>query len=146
MAQVQVKWVQNQQFIGVDSTRHSVVMSGTGPEDGIGMKPSELLLVALGGCTAYDVVNILGKKRQHLTDLQIRVDGEQMPDPPWRFVKIHVHYVVTGYNLNPEAVAQAIQLSEEKYCSVSATVAQFAEITYDYEIIELGNGTEPMQA
>ena len=137
MGQVSVTWLQNQQFVGTDSTKHSVVLSGTGPDDGVGMKPSELLLVALGGCTGYDVVNILTKKREKLTDLRITVEGEQAADPPWRFVKVHVHYVVTGHNLNPDAVEQAIKLSEEKYCSVSATVAQSAEITYDFEIIDL---------
>lgn len=85
MGQAEVIWLQNQQFVGIDSTRHSVVLSGTGPEDGVGMKPSELLLVALGGCTAYDVVNILSKKRQKLTDLRILVSGEQDSDPPWAF-------------------------------------------------------------
>lgn len=137
MGQVSVTWLQNQQFVGTDSTRHSVVLSGMGPEDGTGMKPSELLLVSLGGCTAYDVVNILRKKREKLTDLQVTVEGEQAADPPWRYIKVHVHYQVSGYNLNPMAVEQAIRLSEEKYCSVSATVAKSAEITYDFEVIDL---------
>ncbi len=137
MGQVSVTWLQNQQFVGTDSTRHSVVLSGMGPEDGIGMKPSELLLVSLGGCTAYDVVNILRKKREKLTDLQVTVEGEQAADPPWPYIKVHVHYQVTGHNLKPEAVEQAIRLSEEKYCSVSATVAKSAAITYDFEVIDL---------
>jgi putative redox protein len=136
MAQVNVTWLQNQQFVATDSSKHSVVMSGTGPEDGVGMKPSELLLVALGGCTAYDVVSILRKKRQKLTDLRVSVSGEQNSDPPWAFTKIHVHYEVCGHQLNPDAVEQAIHLSEEKYCSVSATLSQAAEITYDFEVVE----------
>lgn len=137
MGDVSVTWIQNQQFVGTDSTKHSVVLSGTGPDDGVGMKPSELLLVSLGGCTSYDVVNILRKKREKLTDLKVVVSGEQAADPPWRFVKVHVHYIVTGYDLNPEAVEQAIRLSEEKYCSVSATVAMSAEMTWDFEVIDL---------
>ncbi len=136
MAQAEVIWLQNQQFVGIDSTRHSVVLSGTGPDDGVGMKPSELLLVALGGCTAYDVVNILHKKREKLTDLRVMVTGEQESDPPWPYRKIHVHYRVYGRGLNPEAVRQAIDLSKHKYCSVSATVSASAEITTDFEIIE----------
>lgn len=136
MGQAEVIWLQNQQFVGIDSTRHSVVLSGTGPEDGVGMKPSELLLVALGGCTAYDVVNILSKKRQKLTDLRILVSGEQDSDPPWVFRKIHVHYRLVGRSLDPEAVRQAIDLSKHKYCSVSATVSGSAEITTDFEVIE----------
>lgn len=136
MGQAEVIWLQNQQFVGIDSTRHSVVLSGAGPEDGVGMKPSELLLVALGGCTAYDVVNILSKKRQKLTNLRILVSGEQDSDPPWAFRKIHVHYRLVGRGLDPEAVRQAIDLSKHKYCSVSATVSGSAEITTDFEVIE----------
>jgi putative redox protein len=136
MGQVVVSWFQNQQFVGIDSTKHSVVMSGTGPEDGVGMKPSELLLVSLGGCTIYDVVSILRKKRQQITDVRVIVSGEQDSDPPWAFNRIHVHYEVRGRGLSHEAVAQAIQLSEEKYCSVSATLSKAAELTYDFEVVE----------
>lgn len=135
MGQVQVNWLQNFQFVGTDSTKHSVVISGTGPEDGIGMKPSELLLVSLGSCTGYDVVNILGKKRQKLSGLSISVSGEQAADPPWPFQTIHIHYEVRGVDLDPQAVEQAIRLSEEKYCSVSATLSQAATITYDFTIV-----------
>ncbi len=136
MAEINVTWVQSFQFIGTDSTKHSVVLSGSGPEDGIGMKPSQLLLVSLGSCTAYDVVNILRKKRQKLTGLRVRVTSEQESEPPWAYSKIHIHYEVTGHNLNPDAVEQAIHLSEEKYCSVSATLKKGVELTYDYEIID----------
>ena len=134
MGQVQVNWLQNFQFVGTDSTKHSVVISGHGPDDGIGMKPSELLLVSLGSCTGYDVVNILTKKRQNLSGLRISVSGEQAADPPWPFQTIHIHYELRGTNLDPQAVEQAIQLSEEKYCSVSATLSQAATITYDFTI------------
>jgi putative redox protein len=136
MGQVTVTWLQNQQFVGTDSTKHSVVLSGTGPDDGVGMKPSELLLVALGGCTGHDVVSILRKKRQKLTDLRITVSSEQEPEPPWTFRKIHILFEVTGHDLSPEAVKQAIKLSEEKYCSVSATLSAAAAISYDYVIID----------
>jgi len=135
MGQIQVNWLQNFQFVGTDSTKHSVVLSGTGPDDGVGMKPSELLLVSLGSCTGYDVVNILGKKRQKLTGLRISVNGEQAADPPWPFQAIHIHYELQGVDLDPQAVEQAIKLSEEKYCSVSATISQAATITYDFEIV-----------
>ena len=119
-------------FIGTDSTNHSVVLST--PDDGVGMKPSELLLVAVGSCTAVDVVNILEKKRFQLNSLQIEVNAEQDPNPPWAFRKIHIHYKLQGAELTDKAVEQAIQLSEEKYCSVSATVRSSAEITTSYEI------------
>jgi putative redox protein len=136
MSQVRVKWIEGRQFVGIDSSRHSVVMSTTGPDNGIGMKPSDLLLVALGGCTAVDVIGILEKKRQKVTGLDIYVQGEQDADPPWTFRKIHVEYVVRGRGVFEKAVAQAIELSEEKYCSVRATVAGVAQITSSYRIVE----------
>lgn len=134
MAQVNVTWVQGRTFVGTDSTQHSVVISS--PADGVGIKPSELLLLAVGSCTAYDVVNILEKKRALITDVRVTVSGEQEADPPWPFRKIHIHYAVGGENLKPEDVAKAIHLSEEKYCSVSATLRQSVEITTDFEVLE----------
>lgn len=136
MALVEVTWLKNLQFVGTDSSRHSVVLSGMGPEDGVGVKPAEMLLVSLGACTAYDVANILQKKRQPLTGLQISVSGEQDTEPPWVYRSIHVHYTVTGRGLDPKAVEQAIKLSEEKYCSVSATLSKAVELTYDFEVID----------
>jgi putative redox protein len=133
MAQAKVIWQPGgRTFIGIDSTNHSVVLST--PADGVGMKPSELLLVAVGSCTAVDVVNILEKKRFQLNSLEINVSAEQDDDPPWTFRKIHIHYKIQGAELTDKAVEQAIQLSEEKYCSVSATVRATAEITTSYEI------------
>ena len=128
-----VKWVQGKQFIGVDSTHHSVVLST--PDEGIGIKPSELLLIALASCSAVDVVEILTKKRLVLTSLEISSTGEQDADPPWTFRKIHLKFKVGGKGLTAKAVEQAIQLSEEKYCSVAATVRATAEITTEYEIM-----------
>ncbi len=133
---VHVTWVQKRQFVGTDGSKHSVVMSSQDEENGTGMSPSQLLLVGLGGCTAYDVVDILQKKRQPLTGLEMIITGEQDADPPWTFRKIHVHYVVRGRGLREKAVRDAIALSEEKYCSVSATVRGVAEITQDYTIVE----------
>ncbi len=133
---ISVKWIGKRQFVGIDSTHHSVVMSS--PDEGVGMKPSELLLVALGGCTAYDVVDILHKKRQPLTSLEITITAEQDAEPPWTFRKVHVHYTLYGRGLKEKAVADAIRLSEEKYCSVAATLRGTVEITYDYTIVEGG--------
>lgn len=129
-----VKWVEGRQFVGIDSTDHSVVMSS--PKDGVGMKPSDLLLVSLGGCTAYDVVSILEKKRQKLTGLEVAVSGEQDEESPWPFRKIHLYYTLRGKGLKEKAVRDAIELSEEKYCSVAATVRGVAEIDYEVTIIE----------
>ncbi len=133
---VRVKWVEKKQFVGTDSTRHSVVMSSQDEENDTGMSPSQLLLVALGGCTAYDVVAILEKKRQRLTGLEATVTGEQEPDPPWTYRKIHTHYQVRGKGLSEKAVRSAIKISERKYCSVTATLRGEAEITHDYTIVE----------
>ncbi len=135
---VQIKWAGKRQFIGTDNSKHSVVMSSQDEENGVGMSPSQLLLVGLGGCTSYDVVNILQKKRQRLTGLEVTVTGEQDPNPPWTYRKIHVHYQVQGKGLSEKAVESAIKISEEKYCSVAATVRGKAEITYDYTIVEEG--------
>ncbi|MHB8778756.1 MAG: OsmC family protein [Anaerolineales bacterium] len=134
MGTATVKWIEGKQFIGVDSTHHSVVLST--PDEGIGMKPSELLLVALASCTAVDVIEILAKKRLTLTHLEISSSGKQDQDPPWTFRKIHLHYKVGGRDMTEKAVAQAIQLSEEKYCSVAATIRATAQITTDFEILE----------
>jgi putative redox protein len=129
-----VKWIKGKQFIGIDSTQHSVVLST--PDEGIGVKPSDLLFIAVAACCAVDVVEILTKKRMPLAHMEISTSGEQDPNPPWTFRKIHMHFQVAGKNLTEKAVAQAIALSEEKYCSVAATVRATAQITTDFEILE----------
>ena len=134
MGTATVKWIQGKQFVGIDSTHHSVVLSTA--EEGVGVKPSDLLLIGVAACSAVDVVEILAKKRMPLTLLEITSSGEQDQDPPWTFRKIHLHFRVAGRNLTEQAVARAIQLSEEKYCSVAATVRATAQITTDYEIVE----------
>jgi putative redox protein len=134
MGTATVKWIEGKQFIGIDSTNHSVVLST--PKEGIGIKPSDLLLIAVASCSAVDVVEILEKKRMTLTHLEISSSGEQDQDPPWTFRKVHMHYKIGGKNLTEKAVAQAIQLSEEKYCSVAATIRGTAEIITDFEILE----------
>lgn len=134
MGTATVKWIEGKQFIGIDSTNHSVVLST--PKEGIGIKPSDLLLIAVASCSAVDVVEILEKKRMTLTHLEISSSGEQDQDPPWTFRKIHMHYKIGGKNLTEKAVAQAIQLSEEIYCSVAATIRGTAEIVTDFEILE----------
>jgi putative redox protein len=129
-----VKWTGGKTFIGVDSTNHSVVLSSK--EDNVGMKPSELLLVAVGTCSAFDVVDILQKKRLNLKGLEISVQGEQQSEPPWPFKKIHIHYKLTGADITDKDAQQAIELSEQKYCSVAATVRGVAEITTDFEVVK----------
>ncbi|NIN69369.1 MAG: hypothetical protein GTO63_32735 [Anaerolineae bacterium] len=136
MAEAVVKWIGDKEFVGTDSTRHSVVMSGQPREKAAGVKPAELLLVALAGCAGVDVVSILKKRRQTLSGLEIRVTADQDPDPPWTFRKIHLEYSLHGPQLTVPVVEQAIKLSEEKYCSVGSTLSGVAEITSSYAIIE----------
>ena len=130
----QVKWLDKLEFVGTDSTKHSLVMSSQDEENATGLKPSDLLLLALGGCTAVDVITIMRKKRQAVTGLEINVHGEQDENPPWTFRHIHLEYVVRGKGLSEKGLAQAIQLSEEKYCSVKNTLA--CEVTSSYRIVE----------
>lgn len=98
--------------------------------------PMELLLVALGSCTAVDVISILRKKRQVITDYRLEVRGERRPEHPRSFQRMEVHHIVTGRNVSGQSVAQAIELSEQKYCSVAATLRPTAAIVSTYEIIE----------
>lgn len=137
ISDVNVKWTGKKQFVGVDSTKHSVVMSGQDPENGTGVKPSDMLLLALGGCTAFDIVTILQKQRQEFTSLEIRIRGEQ-PEEGWPrpFRKIHVEYILTGKGLSEKAVERAIELSHESYCTVGNTIRGVAEITSSYQIID----------
>jgi putative redox protein len=135
-SEVNLTWVQKKQFVGTDSSKHSVVISSQDQENGTGMKPSDLLLLSLAACSAYDVVNILVKKKLNLTGLAVNVAGEQEPDPPWPFHRITMEFVVRGTGLTDKAVANAIHLSESKYCSVAATLRPAAEIITSYQIIE----------
>jgi putative redox protein len=134
MSQVKVKWVEGKEFVGTDSTRHSLVMSSS--KEGTGLKPSDLLLLGLGGCTGIDVISILEKARQKVTGLEITVTGEQEPEPPWAFRHIEVKYLLRGKGLKEEAVRRAIQLSEEKHCSVEATISGVAEIVSSFQVRE----------
>ncbi len=145
MGTATVKWIGGKQFVGIDSTSHSVVLST--PDEGIGIKPSELLLIAVASCSAVDVVEILTKKRMPLTHLEISSSGEQDAEAPWTFRKIHLNFRLAGKGLTEKAVEQAIHLSHEKYCSVAATIRATAEITTSFEILPVGDGitrlTEP---
>ena len=134
-ANTTMRWLPGgKRFISTDSTGHSVVMSSA--KENIGMKPSELILSALAGCSSVDVVDILAKKRTPLSHLEVKVTAEQDIDPPWTFRKIHMTFFVKGEGLTEKSVSQAIELSEQKYCSVAATLRGVAEITTDFEILE----------
>ncbi len=120
-----------------------MVVAGSWPKDGEedwvewkGVKPSDLLVMALCSCSGYDVVTILRRQRQELTDLRITADAHQASEPPYQFTDIHLHYVVTGRDLDPAKVERAIKLSEEKYCSVAATIRGVAKITNSFEVLQ----------
>lgn len=136
MAEATIKWLEAKRFVGVDSTNHGIVLAVPGEEGGIGVKPSELMLLALGGCTAVDVVGILQKKRQKLSGLEVHVTGAQQADPPWTFQEFHIHYTIKGCDISSKAVEDAIRLSHEKYCSISSTLRLAVPITDDFEIVE----------
>lgn len=128
-------WIPDgKRFVSTDSTGHSVTLSTA--DENFGMKPSELIFSALAGCSSFDVVGILEKKHTPLSYLEVQVTGEQDENPPWPFRKIHMHFRVKGEKLTEKNVGQAIELSEEKYCSVAATLRGVAEITTSFEILE----------
>jgi putative redox protein len=137
MAHAKITWFGGKQFAAVDSSKHSVVLSAQDEANSTGMKPSDMLLVALAGCSAVDVVGILQKKRQDLSGFEINIQGEQDQDPPWAFRRIEIEYVVSGREIKEKAVADAIRLSKDKYCSVSATVSGVAEIVTRFRIVEV---------
>jgi putative redox protein len=128
-----VRWVTGKQFVGTDARNHSVVLSGDDPAKGV--SPSQMLLIGLSACTAYDVLDIMTKKRKPLTLLEVIATGEQDPEPPWAYRRIVLKYRVSGQNLTETALQQAVQLSQEKYCSVAATVRGVAEIVTELEIV-----------
>jgi len=134
MASAKVIWLEKGQFVGVDSSKHSVVLSTRDEDNDTGMSPSELMLVAAASCSAVDVVRILEKKKMKLTRLEVQVEGEKAKDPPWAYEHIHMTYLVEGEGLTEKAVEQAIHLSEEKYCSVAASLRENVDITTDYDI------------
>ena len=136
MADVTVTWVEKQQYVGVDSSKHSIVMSAQNDENKTGSKPSDLLLLALGGCAGVDLIEILHKQRQKVSGLQLHISGEQNADPPWAFTKIHMEVIVRGKPLTTAPVERAVDLAVNKYCSVSATIRATAPITTSIRLIE----------
>ncbi len=134
-----IKLVENVCLVGESASGHGVVIDGSEAIGGrnLGVRPMEMLLMGLGGCTAMDVLSILRKQRQDVTDCVIEVKGERGDEHPKIFTKIHVHFIITGKALKESSVKRAVDLSAEKYCSVSAMLGKSAEITHDYEVIEL---------
>jgi len=133
-----VKWLDNMSFVGESGSGHSVVMDGA-PDSGgrnLAARPMEMVLMGMGGCTAFDVVMILKKARQPIADCIVEVLAERAEEVPKVFTRIHVHYIVKGRGLSEKQVEKAIHLTAEKYCSVSIMLAATAEVTHDFEIVE----------
>jgi putative redox protein len=133
-----IKWVEEASFLGQTESGHAVLMDGP-PDSGgrnLGPRPMEMLLLGTGGCTAFDVVHILKKQRQQVTDCVAEIDAERADKDPKVYTKIHIHFIVTGKNLKAEQVERAIKLSAEKYCSASIMLGKTAAITHDFEIVE----------
>jgi putative redox protein len=122
-------------FVGVSPSGHAQVLD-TNHERSSAATPVELLLIALGSCTAVDVISILRKKREHVTDYRVEVRGERRAEHPRSFTRMEVRHILRGRKVSEKAVAQAIELSEMKYCSVAATLRPAVEIISSYEIIE----------
>ncbi|HEV8430656.1 MAG TPA: OsmC family protein [Pyrinomonadaceae bacterium] len=134
-AKATVRFVSDDLFIGTTPSGHAMVLD-TDSQRSSGPSPVELLLVALGTCTATDVASILSKKRQHVTSYIVEVTGQRRDDYPRRYTTMKVHHILTGRSISPKAVAHAIELSETKYCSVAASLRPTVEIQSSFEIIE----------
>jgi putative redox protein len=143
---VHVKWNGERRFVGWDSAGHGVVMDAPGGEGPVtGVRPIEAALYALGGCTGIDVIDILRKKRQDVTDFEVIVRGRQREEQPRRYERIEIEYVVTGRGVKPVAVERSIELSEDKYCSVRAMIDPSVEMTSSYRIVEAPAVGEPSE-
>lgn len=132
-----IAWQEGVSFLGQVGSGHSVLMDGA-PEAGgknLGPRPMEMILLGLGGCTAFDVVHILRKGRQAITGCQVEMDAQRAIEDPKVFTRIHLHFIITGKDLDPRQVERAINLSAEKYCSASMMLKATVDITHDYEII-----------
>ena len=136
--EVRVKYTDGLQFVGETESGHAVLMDGEpvyGGKD-TAVRPTELLLVGLGGCSGMDVVSILKKKKQDIKGLEINIKGTRAEEHPKKFTAIDIEFVVTGHGISEEAVKRAVNLSMEKYCSVKATLEGCAKITFSYRIAE----------
>ena len=135
---ISVKWIDGLLMVGKSDSGHAIVMDGP-PEIGgenLGVRPMEMLLLGMAGCTMIDVVSTLNKMREDVVDCQTQVSADRAEEYPKVFTNIHVHFILRGKQLNPSKVDKAIKLSAEKYCSASIMIGKTATITHDYEIIE----------
>ena len=135
---ISVNWVNGMLMVGKSHSGHSITMDGP-PEiggDNLGVRPMEMLLLGVAGCTMIDVVTTLKKMRQELTHCETKVNAERADDHPKVFTDIHIHFLVKGNDLDSKKVEKAITLSAEKYCSASIMLGKTASISHDFEILE----------
>ncbi|HBV20297.1 MAG TPA: OsmC family protein [Nitrosomonas sp.] len=131
-----IQWKGNVSFLGESDSGHQILMDGA-PEAGgqnQGPRPMEMILMGLGGCTTFDVIFILKKARQDVTDCVVNIEAQRATTDPKVFTHIHLHFILAGNNLNPQQVERAINLSAEKYCSASIMLKNTVKITHDFEI------------
>lgn len=133
-----IKWVEEVMFVGESGSGHTLVIDGPPGYGGrnLGIRPMELLLQGLGGCMAFDVMLILKKSRQQVSDCVVEIEAERAETEPKVFTRIHVHFIVTGHGLKENVVRRTLQLSAEKYCSASIMLGKTAAISHDFEIRE----------
>lgn len=137
-----IKWVGDRNFLGESGSGHAVVLGTSAGSDGRSLCPSpmEMVLIGMGGCTAYDVVEILEKSREPIEGCIAELDAERAAEDPKVFTRIHVRFIITGRGLSAAKVERAIKLSAEKYCSASAMIGRTAEITHAVEIVDSTGG------
>jgi len=137
--ETQLKWAGNATFIGRASSGHTIVMDGPAEGGGrnLGPRPMEMLILGMGACSAYDVVSILKKSRQEIADCEIKITSQRADSDPKVFTDIQLHFIVSGKDLKEKQVERAIKLSAEKYCSASIMLGATANITHDFEIINV---------
>jgi len=135
--QATVKWVDGRAFLGESGSGHTVVMDGPADHGGrnIGIRPMEMLLLGVGGCSSYDVMDILQKGRHEVIDCVVELTAERVDAVPSVFSAIHLHFKVTGKNLKETVVERAVKLSAEKYCSASIMLGKSVDITHAFEVI-----------
>jgi putative redox protein len=133
-----ITWVQDRMFVAESGSGHTLVVGRADGPDGRSLCPSpmELVLMGMGGCTAFDVVQILEKGREAVEDCVAELEAERAPTDPKVFTRVHVHFIVKGRGLDPAKVDRAIKLSAEKYCSASIMIGKTATITHDFEILD----------
>jgi putative redox protein len=134
-----IKWQDEMSFVAESGSGHKILMDGPPDAGGqnLGPRPMEMLLMGTGGCAAVDVVLILKKSRQEISDCVVEIEAERAPKDPKVFTRIHFHFILSGKKMKPEQVERAINLSARKYCSASIMLSKTAELTHDFEIIEM---------